>query len=86
VTTLAVGRPLELGLTNAALIGLAVGLFEEFYVHSHRGSWLRSVHPLRSIPVYVAMILIFYLVVAHITRFFFGRLDDGPLTLGDSFG
>lgn len=78
VTTLAVGRPLELGLTNAALIGLAVGLFEEFYVHSHRGSWLRSMHPLRSIPVYVAMILIFYLVVAHITRFFFGRLDDLP--------
>jgi two-component sensor histidine kinase len=33
ITTLAAGRPLELGLTNSILIGIAVGLFEEFYVH-----------------------------------------------------
>ena len=78
VTTLASGRPLELGLTNAVLIGMAVGLLEEFYVQSHRGNWLRSMHPLLSIPVYVAIILTFYLVLAHITRFFLGRLDDLP--------
>jgi adenylate cyclase len=78
VTTLAAGRPLELGLTNAVLIGFAVGLFEELHVHSYRGGWLRSMHPLLSIPIYVAMILIFYIVVAHITRFFLGRLDDLP--------
>ena len=78
LTTLAAGRPLELRLTNAVLIGFAVGLFEEFYVHSYRGGWLRSMHPLLSIPIYVAMILIFYFVVAHITRFFLGRLDDLP--------
>ena len=35
-------------------------------------------HPLLSIPVYVAIILTFYLVLAHITRFFLGRLDDLP--------
>jgi adenylate cyclase len=78
VTTLASGRPLELGLTNAVLIGMAVGLLEEFYVQSHRGNWLRSMHPLLSIPVYVAIVLAFYLVLAHITRFFLGRLDDLP--------
>ena len=78
ITTLAAGRPLELGLTNSILIGIAVGLFEEFYVQSQRGSWLRSMHPLRSISVYVALILIFYLVTAHLTRLLLGRLDDLP--------
>jgi len=78
ITTLAAGRPLELGLTNSILIGIAVGLFEEFYVQSQRGSWLRSTHPLRSISVYVALILIFYLVTAHVTRLLLGRLDDLP--------
>lgn len=78
ITTLAAGRPLELGLTNAVLIGIGVGLFEEFYVQSERGSWLRSMHPMRSISVYVAVILIFYLVTAHMTRLLLGRLDDLP--------
>ena len=78
ITTLAAGRPLELGLTNAVLIGIGVGLFEEFYVQSERGSWLRSMHPMLSIAVYVAVILIFYLVTAHMTRLLLGRLDDLP--------
>jgi adenylate cyclase len=78
VTTLAAGRPLELGLTNAILIGLGVGLFEEFYVHSERGNWLRNMHPLRSIPVYVGVIIVFYLISAHLTRVALGRLDDLP--------
>jgi len=39
VTTAAVGRPVEIGATNAVLIGLGVGLFEEFYVQSPRGNW-----------------------------------------------
>ena len=67
-----------MGLSNAILIGIAVGLFEEFYVQSQRGSWLRSMHPMRSISVYVAVILIFYVVTAHVTRLLLGRLDDLP--------
>jgi adenylate cyclase len=78
VTTLAAGRPLELGLTNAVLIGLSVGLFEEFYVQSQYGNWLRGMHPLRSIPVYVVVIIVFYLISAHLTRLLLGRLDDLP--------
>jgi adenylate cyclase len=57
---------------------MAVGVLEEFYVQSHRGNWLRSMHPLLSIPVYVAIILVIYVVLAHITRLFLGRLDDLP--------
>src|SRR6516164_7728678 len=42
VTTLAAGRPLQLGLSTAILIGLGVGLLEEFYVQSEHGKWLRN--------------------------------------------
>jgi class 3 adenylate cyclase len=78
VTTMAAGRPLELGLTNAVVIGFTVGLFEEFYVQSERGIWLRNMHPLRSILIYVGAIILFYLVSAHLTRLLLGRLDDLP--------
>lgn len=78
VTTAAVGRPVELGVTNAILIGFGVGLFEEFYVHSRHGNWLREMHPLRSIPVYVAVVIVLYFIALHIAHFILGRLDDLP--------
>jgi adenylate cyclase len=78
VTTLATRRPLELTLPTTILIGLGVGLFEEFYVQSERGNWLRNMHPLRSIPVYIVVIIVFYLVAAHLVRVLFWRLDDLP--------
>ena len=79
ITTLATGRPLEIGLTNAILIGIVVGLFEEFYVQSQPGRRLRRLHPMRSISVYVVLILLIYFVTAHVTRLVLGRLDDLPM-------
>jgi adenylate cyclase len=78
VTTLAAGRPVELGATNAILICLGVGLFEEFYVQSLRGNWLRSMHLLRSIPVYVGVVVALYLLAVHVSHLLLGRLDDLP--------
>ena len=78
VTTVAVGRPVEIGVTNAILIGLGVGLFEEFYVHSRHGNWLRAMHPLRSLPVYVAVVVMLYFIAVHISHLILGRLDDLP--------
>jgi adenylate cyclase len=78
VTTLAARRPLELGLSNSILIGFGVGLFEEFYVQGPRGKWLRSMHPLRSIPIYVAVVVMLYLVAVHVVHVLLGRLDDLP--------
>ena len=78
VTTLAAGRPLEIGVSTAILIGLGVGLFEEFYVQSARGNWLRNMHPLRSIPVYICVIIVFYFISAHLVRVLLWRLDDLP--------
>jgi class 3 adenylate cyclase len=79
VTTLAVGRPVELGVTNALLIGMGVGLFEEFYVQTRRGVWLRSMHPLLSILVYTGMVCLLYLISVHISHLLLGRLDDLPI-------
>ena len=79
VTTLAVGRPVDLGIVNAVLIGLGVGVFEEFYVQTRRGLWLRDMHPLRSILVYTAVVCVLYLVAVHISHLLLGRLDDLPI-------
>src|SRR5262249_43189958 len=76
VTTAAVGRPVEIGALNALLIGAGVGLFEEFYVQSPRGNWLRAMHPLRSIFIYILVVMVLYLVALHITHVVLGRLDD----------
>src|SRR5262249_4047107 len=78
VTTAAVGRPVELGATNAVLIGLGVGLFEEFYVQARRGNWLRTMHPMRSMAVYIVVIIVLYFIAVHITHLLLNRLDDLP--------
>jgi adenylate cyclase len=78
MTTAAVGRPVEIGTTNAVLIGLGVGLFEEFYVQGPRGNWLRAMHPVRSIAIYIAVIIVLYFIAQHITHLLLNRLDDLP--------
>jgi len=79
MTTAAVGRPVEIGTLNAVLIGAGIGLFEEFYVQSPRGNWLRAMHPLRSIFIYILVVIVLYLVALHITHVVLGRLDDLPV-------
>jgi adenylate cyclase len=79
VTTAAVGRPVEIGTLNAILIGAGIGLFEEFYVQSPRGNWMREMHPLRSIFIYLLVVIALYLVALHVTHLVLGRLDDLPV-------
>jgi adenylate cyclase len=79
VTTAAVGRPVEIGTMNALLIGAGIGLFEEFYVQSVRGNWLRAMHPLRAILIEILVVIVLYLVALHITHVVLGRLDDLPV-------
>ena len=55
-----------------------VGLFEEFYVQGPRGKWLRSMRPLRTIPIYVAIVVVLYLIAVHVAHILLGRLDDLP--------
>jgi adenylate cyclase len=82
VTTAAVGRPIEIGTLNAILIGAGIGLFEEFYVQGPRGNWMREMHPLRSIFIYILVVIVLYLIALHVTHLVLGRLDDLPVMYG----
>jgi adenylate cyclase len=79
VTTAAVGRPVEIGTLNALLIGAGIGLFEEFYMQSPRGNWLRAMHPLRVILIEILVVMVLYLIALHITHLVLNRLDDLPV-------
>lgn len=79
VTSAAVGRPVEIGAFNAVLIGAGIGLFEEFYVQGSRGNWMREMHPLRAIFVYILVVIVLYLIAVHVTHLVLGRLDDLPV-------
>jgi adenylate cyclase len=79
VTTAAVGRPVEIGAFNAVLIGAGIGLLEEFYVQGSRGNWMREMHPLRAIFIYILVVIVLYLIAVHVTHLVLGRLDDLPV-------
>jgi class 3 adenylate cyclase len=78
LATLAMGRPGRYALSNAILTGIGVGLFEEFYVQTLRGRWLRAMHPLRSVIVYSAVVVVIYLVALHVTHAVFGNWNELP--------
>jgi adenylate cyclase len=68
LTTLAQGRPVALGIVNAIFLGTAVGLFEQFYVQSLRGRWIRSIHPLLSILIYTLIVAILFILTVNLTH------------------
>src|SRR5262249_54425183 len=74
LTTQALGRSVIVGVSNATLIGFGVGVFEEFYVQSRAGRWLRSMHPLRAIVVYIAIVIAIYAVARPLSLLALGRL------------
>ena len=59
------GRPVTFGVLNALLVGTGVGLFEQFYVQSQRGRWIRSIHPLGAIVVYTIVVVLLFLIAIH---------------------
>ena len=69
-------RPLGQTFVGAFLIGFSVSVFEEFYVQGRAGRWLRAMHPLKSIIIYSAVILVIFLVVMPVNHALFGRLDQ----------
>ena len=62
------GRPVGLAVLDAIFVGSGVGLFEQFYVQSLRGRWIRSIHPLRAIVVYTIVVVILFLIAIHFTH------------------
>ena len=76
LATIAIGRPLKYGVGDGILTGIGVGAFEEFYVQTLRGRWLRAMHPLRSIFVYMLVVVPIYLAALHITHLILGHWDN----------
>ena len=68
LTASVLGRPVINGLLNAIIVGTGVGFFEEFYVQSRRGRWLRSMHPLKSILVYALVVVALFLLSILLIR------------------
>ncbi len=82
LATLAQGRPLIFGVLNAIFVGTGVGLFEEFYVQSLRGRWIRSIHPLRSILVYTAVVAILFVISINFSHLLLRRWYPSPVPYG----
>jgi len=68
LTASVLGRPVINGLLNAIIVGTGVGFFEEFYVQSRRGRWLRSMHPLKSILIYALVVVALFLLSIILIR------------------
>ena len=72
----------ERALTMSLTIGFALGVFEEFYVRSKAGRWLRAMHPVKSILVYACAIAVFMLGVMLINLTVFGPMHGtAPVSL-----
>jgi adenylate cyclase len=76
------GRPLTFGVLNALLVGTGVGLFEEFYVQSQRGRWIRSIHPLGAIVVYTIVVVLLFLIAIHFTHLLLWPFYHLPVPYG----
>jgi adenylate cyclase len=76
LTALALGRPPIYGALNAIIVGTSVGLFEEFYVQNARGRWFRSIHPLKSMLIYVGIVAVMFIMSVHLTHLIFWDFDD----------
>ena len=79
LTTLAVGRPVIFGIIHAIFVGSGVGFFEQFYVQTPRGRWLRSMHPVRSIFLYSIVVVTLYIISFHLSHVILWRFEDLPM-------
>lgn len=77
------GRPAIFGVLNAILVGTGVGLFEQFYVQSLRGRWIRSIHPLCAILIYTVVVVVLFFVAINLTHLLLSR-SRSPTTVARS--
>jgi adenylate cyclase len=82
LTNLARGRSVVFGTVDAILVGIGVGLFEQFYVQTQRGRWMRSIHPLSSIMVYTLFVVGVFLIAINLSHLILIPLHDVPVPYG----
>lgn len=75
LTAVATRRPMVYVLFDSIFVGTGVGLFEQFYVQSLRGRWLRSMHPLLSITIYTAVVTLLFIAAIHISHLLLWQWD-----------
>src|SRR5271169_2394571 len=78
LTSFATRGSVVFAIIDSILVGTGVGLFEQFYVQSLRGRWLRSMHPLLSISIYTAVVAVLFVVAVHLSHLLTGQLDTLP--------
>jgi len=79
LTAVATRRPMNYVLMDSIFVGTGVGLFEQFYVQSLRGRWLRSMHPLLSITIYTGVVALLFVVAINLSHLLTGELDTLPI-------
>jgi adenylate cyclase len=82
LVTRAGGRPIIFGVLNAIVLGIGVGLFEEFYVQSLRGRWIRNIHPRRSILIYTVVVVIMYIIAINLVHLLLWPFYQLPVPYG----
>jgi hypothetical protein len=78
VVARALNLPMELVRVGVPLGGLLISSFEVFYFQTHRGRWLREMHPLKSNLIYVLTLVAIFLFVQHANYLAHGRWNDLP--------
>jgi adenylate cyclase len=82
LVTLAEGHSPVYGVLNAILAGSGVGLFEQFYVQSLRGRWMRNAHPLLSILIYTAVVAVLFFIAINFSHALLHRFYPVPVPYG----
>lgn len=73
---LALGNSLDQLIFGAIITGFMLGAFEEYYVQTRHGNWLRQLHPVLEITLHSLIILSLYFTISYINFAIFGRLDE----------
>src|ERR1700756_4815536 len=78
LTSFATRGAIIYAIIDSVLVGTCVGMFEQFYVQSLRGRWLRSMHPLLSISIYTAVVAVLFVIAVHLSHLLTGQWDTLP--------
>jgi adenylate cyclase len=78
LTSFATRGSIAYAIVDSIFVGTCVGLFEQFYVQSLRGRWLRSMHPLLSVSIYTAVVAVLFVIAVHLSHLLTGELDTLP--------
>src|SRR5215467_8872721 len=79
LTSFATRGSVVYAIIDSIFVATCVGLFEQFYVQSLRGRWLRNMHPLLSISIYTAIVAVLFIVAIHLSHLLMGQLDTLPI-------